>query len=164
MPRTALIVAVPEAESAVGELRLRHDRSAALGVPAHLTILFPFVDSGALDEDAVEAVFSAHEPFDFELESPSRPSTAVAPYLAPSQADRFVALTESVWRRWPDHPPYEGAHEAIVPHLTNLRSSRSTATLQLPIHAHAGAVTLIEEQADGCWVCRRRFALHARPA
>ena len=162
MPRTALIVAVPEAESAVGELRLRHDRSAALGVPAHLTILFPFVDSGALDEDAVEAVFSAHEPFDFELES-LETFDGGGTYLAPSQADRFVALTESVWRRWPDHPPYEGAHETIVPHLT-ISEQPLDCDVQLPIHAHAGAVTLIEEQADGCWVCRRRFALHARPA
>ena len=46
MPRrTALIVEVPEAEPAVGALRLEHDRSAARGVPAHITILFPFADA-----------------------------------------------------------------------------------------------------------------------
>ena len=27
----------------IGALRLQHDDSAALGVPAHLTILFPFL-------------------------------------------------------------------------------------------------------------------------
>ena len=38
---SALLVAVPEAEPLVGALRLVHDPSAAVGVPAHITILLP---------------------------------------------------------------------------------------------------------------------------
>src|SRR6185312_14804244 len=54
MPRrTALIVAVPEAETAVGALRREHDSSAALGVPAHVTILFPFLPPERVDQDAL---------------------------------------------------------------------------------------------------------------
>jgi len=36
VPRTALIVAVPEAEPVVGEWRERYD-SARLGIPAHVS-------------------------------------------------------------------------------------------------------------------------------
>ena len=42
MSATALIVVVPEAEPLVGAVRLRHDESARLGAPAHITVLFRF--------------------------------------------------------------------------------------------------------------------------
>ena len=58
MPRTALIVPVPEAEPQIAELRLAHDSSAARGVPAHVTILFPFLDTDELDEAAVAELIS----------------------------------------------------------------------------------------------------------
>ena len=40
---SALIIAVPEAEPLVKALRERFDWSAAQGVPAHITILYPFI-------------------------------------------------------------------------------------------------------------------------
>ena len=159
MPRTALIVAVPEAEQAVAALRLQHDSSAALGVPAHLTILFPFLDAAEIDEDAIGEVLAGHEAFDFELVSVETFDDGHV-YLAPTQAERFVSLTRSVWRRWPDHPPYEGAFETVVPHLT-VSDEPIECAVELPIPARADAVTLIEEGADGRWFSRRRFALRA---
>ena len=157
MPRTALIVAVPEAEAAVADLRRRHDRSAALGIPAHLTILFPFADSAVIDEDAIEAVVADHDAFDFELVSVET-FDGGGTYLAPTHPERFVALTEAVWRRWPEHPPYEGTFETIVPHLT-ISEQPLDCDVELPIVARADAVTLIEEQQDGRCLSRRRFAL-----
>jgi len=41
--QTALIAPVPEAEACVGAWQARFDRSAALGVPAHITVLHPFI-------------------------------------------------------------------------------------------------------------------------
>jgi hypothetical protein len=157
MPCTALIVAVPEAEDAVAALRLQHDRSAALGVPAHVTILYPFLDPVAIDESALEELIAGHEAFDFELVSVETFDDGHV-YLAPTQAERFSALTESVWQRWPDHPPYEGAFDTVVPHLT-VSEEPIECAIALPIAARADAVTLIEEQADGRWLSRRRFAL-----
>jgi hypothetical protein len=159
MPRTALIVAVPEAEDAVADLRLQHDSSAALGVPAHVTILFPFLDAAAIDEDALEEVLADHDAFDFELVSVETFDDGHV-YLAPTRPERFVALTDSVWRRWPEHPPYEGAFETVVPHLT-ISEQPLDCDVELPIAARADAVTLIEEQADGRWLSRRRFSLRA---
>ena len=40
---SAVIVPVPEAEPAVGGLRAALDRAAVWGVPAHVTLLYPFV-------------------------------------------------------------------------------------------------------------------------
>lgn len=68
MGRTALIVAVEEAEIAVSELRLRYDPSASLGVPAHVTVLFPFQDDVEVDDEELARLFGGLDPFDFILD------------------------------------------------------------------------------------------------
>ena len=51
MSQTALIITVPEAEQLVGEYRDRYDPSAMFGVPAHLSLLYPFAKHEALNEE-----------------------------------------------------------------------------------------------------------------
>ena len=111
MPRTALIVAVPEAEPAVGALRLAHDWSArarcarARDDPLSRSPTVP--RSTSEQSPSLVASFAA---FDFELDS-RRTVRRRARLAAPTSPERFVALTEAVWRRLPDYPPYEGAHD-----------------------------------------------------
>jgi len=115
--RTALIVPVAEAEDAVGALRLRLDPSAALGVPAHVTILVPFAPLDEVDEDALIDLLKAHRAFDFTLDRVEWFDDGVV-YLSPEPAGPFAELTHAVAARWPDYPPYEGAFDEVVPHLT----------------------------------------------
>jgi 2'-5' RNA ligase len=157
MPRTALIVAVPEAEPAVGALRLEHDWSAPLGVPAHVTILFPFADPAAVDEDAVAEVVASFPAFEFELDRVGRFEDG-AVWLHPEPSEPFAAVTEAVWRRFPDYPPYEGAYDLVVPHLT-VSYTPIELDVPLPIRASAREVTLIAEAADGRWSVGRTFPL-----
>jgi hypothetical protein len=161
MPRrTALVVAVPEAEPAVGELRLAHDASAALGVPAHITILYPFAPPDEIDEDALREVFAQHRAFDFALDRVERfPGGAV--WLRPKPSEPFVALIHAVWGRWPELPPYEGLHDEPIPHLT-VSDVPLELDVPLPIAARASHVTLIEqEEPGGRWATRLRFPLRA---
>lgn len=157
MPRTALIVTVPEAEPAVGALRLAHDWSAPLGVPAHVTILFPFADGGAIDERAIAELVASFAAFAFALDRVERFEGGPV-WLHPEPSAPFAALTEAVWRRFPDYPPYEGAHDVVIPHLT-MSEEPIDVEISLPIRATASAVTLIEEAADGRWSVRRVFPL-----
>ncbi|HEY2778808.1 MAG TPA: 2'-5' RNA ligase family protein [Gaiellaceae bacterium] len=157
MPRTALIVAIPEAETAVGALRLEHDWSAPLGVPAHVTILFPFADSADIDEQAIAEVVAGCPAFDFELDRVGRFDDGPV-WLHPEPSEPFADLTAAVWRRFPDHPPYEGAFDVVVPHLT-VSYAPIELDVDLPIRATARGVTLIEEAADGRWSTRRVFPL-----
>jgi hypothetical protein len=157
MPRTALIVAIPEAEAAVGALRLAHDSSAAQGVPAHVTILFPFADGAHVDEPAIAELVASFPAFDFELDRVERFENGLV-WLHPEPSEPFADLTAAVWRRWPDHPPYEGAHDAVIPHVT-VSEAAIEVDIPLPIRASARAVTLIEEAADGRWAVRRVFPL-----
>jgi hypothetical protein len=158
MPRrTALIAPVPEAEDAVGAVRLEHDPSAALGAPAHITILVPFVPLSELDQDELAALVASHSSFDFDLASIRRFAEPVT-YLAPVPAQPFVELTNAVWRRWPEYPPYEGAFAEVVPHLT-VGLADLELELELPIRARVRELLLLAEGDDGRWSEVRRFPL-----
>jgi hypothetical protein len=158
MPRrTALIVAVPEAEEAVRGYRLAYDSSAPLGVPAHITVLFPFVAAEAIDEAAIADVVAQIPAFTFRLDAVERWDDGVV-WLHPEPSEPFRALTHAVWERWPDHPPYEGVHADVIPHLT-VSNEHIDVSIELPIDAHADHVVLIEEDDRGYWRERARFPL-----
>ncbi|WP_050978197.1 2'-5' RNA ligase family protein [Bordetella petrii] len=56
MASTALIVKVPQAEAMVGDLRARFDAVSQLGVPAHITILFPFMAPDQVTQAVLQRV------------------------------------------------------------------------------------------------------------
>jgi 2'-5' RNA ligase len=155
--RTALVVVVPEADAPVRNIRLRHDSSAARGVPAHITLLFPFAPSTEIDEEALAHLFAGHSVFDFNLDRVEYWDDGIV-WLHPEPSEPFENLTTAIWERWPDWPPYEGAHKKIVPHLT-VSEEPIHVELELPIHSRADAVSLIEEAPDGTWSTRRVFPL-----
>ena len=123
-PESALIVPVPEAEPVVKNLRARFDPAAPAGVPAHITLLYPFIVPDALDESILaelEAIFSGVVAFPFNLST-----TALFPevfYLVPDPADPFSRLTAAIATRWPETPPYGGIYAETVPHLTVAQTS-----------------------------------------
>jgi 2'-5' RNA ligase len=158
MPRrTALIVAVPEAEYAVGALRLQYDSSAAAGVPAHITILFPFAPPEQVAEAAVAEVLAPFRAFDFVLDRVERFEQGGV-WLHPNPSAPFADLTAAVWQRWPEYPPYEGTWSERIPHLT-VSEAPIDVQVELPIDCRAREVTLIEEDDEGRWAERGRFPL-----
>jgi 2'-5' RNA ligase len=166
VPRTALIVAVPEAEPLVHHWRARYD-NAELGVPAHVTLLVPFVPRDKLDAALVaelRELFSSQPAFGFTLPRVAR-FPAVA-WLAPEPAEPFRRLTELIVARYPDYLPYEGAHDEIVPHLTVALGDEAVqdeveAALMphLPIETEAREVTLLVEDESGLWQIGEQFPL-----
>src|SRR5512144_3267442 len=109
MPDSALIIAVPEAEPLVKVLRDRFDPSAPLGVPAHITILVPFVPPSEITPVVLaelRELFAQFLVVEFTLPELRRFPEVL--YLAPSPAEPFKALTYAVVDRYPDYPPYGG--------------------------------------------------------
>jgi len=151
-------VTVPEAEPAVGELRLQHDSSAPLGVPAHITLIFPFAPPEAVDERAVADLFGRFRPFDFVLDSVERFEEGPV-WLHPHPSAPFEDLIAAVWQRWPEYPPYEGRHDEPIPHLT-ISETPLDVYVELPIACRAHEVALIEQsESDGRWSVRGVFPL-----
>jgi 2'-5' RNA ligase len=115
---SAIIVPV-QVPVAVNRLRERMDPSAAQGVPAHVTLLYPFMPPELLKEDVrrqVEQVIAAEPVFSFALTSVQRWPNVV--YLAPEPDEPFRRLVRGLAAVFPDYPPYAGAYERVVPHLT----------------------------------------------
>jgi hypothetical protein len=117
---SALLVAIPEAEFVIGQLRLRHDPAAAKGVPAHVTVLYPFAPASELTDDvrrAVADLFRSRPPFEYRFEHVARFDDGTV-YLAPDTPEAFRGLTDAAATRWPGFPPYGGAFDEVIPHLT----------------------------------------------
>src|SRR5262249_30316489 len=109
----------PGAERLVARFRARFDPSAAAGVPAHVTVLYPFVPPSKLTSSILRTLtelFAAVAPFRAKFSRIRRFPGAL--YLAPVPATPFRRLTQLVHERFPDTPPYEGRFADVVPHLT----------------------------------------------
>ncbi len=167
---TALLVPVAAAEPLVRRHRLALDPVAPLGVPAHVTVLYPFVPPDDVDQgvcDAITDVLSRFRPFDFALTHVETFPDGVV-YLAPQPVEPFVAMTNVFAAHWPDHPPYHGAFTSVIPHLsvamlTNgpLEALEAELNGGLPLQTRADAVWLMEGQPEDRWAIRAVFPLSA---
>jgi hypothetical protein len=164
---TALVVTVPEAEPLVGEWRARYDWSARRGVPAHITLLYPFVPTDRVDDGVLqelEALFGDRPAFSITLPRVARFDEVA--WLAPEPSEPFAELTRLIAGRFPDYPPYGGIHAEVIPHLTvaeggaDLQDEVEAAlTPHLPISAPVNDVAFLFEGADGLWREAHRFPL-----
>lgn len=161
------MVLIPDADAVVAPHRLRHDPAAAAGVPAHVTILYPF--RPAVDETAARVVaqIAAGIPaFDVAFARLEHFPGGVV-YLAPDPAAPFRRLISATMAAFPDCPPYGGTVPDPVPHLTIADGvDEATATALgravrpgLPITTTAERVTLIAQDPAGRWHVQRHWAL-----
>jgi 2'-5' RNA ligase len=171
---SALVFLVPEAEALVGPFRDRHDPAAAAGMPAHITLLYPFKPPEEIDATVLAGLrqcFAPFAPLSFALAETRRfeaPDAVL--WLAPEPVEAFRALTLAIWRRWPERPPYGGRHAGVIPHLcvaqvadpqrldAIARRFAPEAAAVLPIRAMAAEVALMDAR-PGRWQIRTTFSL-----
>jgi 2'-5' RNA ligase len=170
--RGGLIVPVPEAEALVQAWQARYARGAQPGVPAHVTLLFPFLTLDQLDAAGLadlHALFGGTPSIRATFgEVGLFPEVA---YLKPEPRDWFVRLTEALSRRF-GLLPYGGIHAEIVPHLTvamyddpaALAAIAEALVPALPILTTVREAWLMEEAADGHWDRVATFPLRPAPA
>jgi 2'-5' RNA ligase len=159
-----LLVALPELDAVIEPWR---SDSAPDGIDAHMTVLSPFLPEPQIDEEVLaelRSIFRSHQAFDVTFAR-----TGTFPeflYLAPEPGAPVSALTDSVFERWPEYPPYEGKYEDRTPHLSVVydrddefcEAARIVLEPRLPIHTRVTAVDLL--CFDGRrWNLRERFPL-----
>ena len=170
--RGGLIVPVTVAETAI-----RPEPSECVpiwldGIPAHVTLLFPFPRMEQLDPAGLadlKALFAGTLPIRVTFSTVGRFPDVV--YLAPEPRDWFIRLTEALSKRY-GLLPYGGIFPSIVPHLTVARDpdpavlERIAAALEryLPLETDVREVWLMEEEADGRWTHAATFPLGEEPA
>ena len=169
---SGLVVVVPEAEPVVYRHRQVLDENAALGVPAHVTVLFPFASPTALDEptlDRVRAAVGTVPAFRYAFRRTAWFGDD-ALWLAPDNPGPFRELTSRVHAEFPDHPPFEGAFPDVVPHLTvghghprgELEAAERQVLAQLPVTGRATDVVLLTWDGPGArWTPRAAFPLRS---
>ncbi len=136
-------------------------------MPAHVTVLSPFLPAGRLTPDVLEeltGLVSRHRAFEVTFARFGRFPNAL--WLAPEPPQPLRALTEAIAAHWPGTPPHGGRFEEVIPHLT-VASDRSTQVYDaieetlastLPFTARITGLHLMV--TDGAnWGDRARFAL-----
>jgi hypothetical protein len=152
-------VEIPEAEPVVRHFRQRLDPSAGLGVPAHITVLYPFIPPDGLDAAVLRhlgRLFAAAPRFAFRLDRTRWFDDRVV-WLAPADPGPFAALTVRVIEAFPACLPYRGQFDGITPHLTigdgqpvaGLRAAEESIRPLLPVTGEVTAVTLITQATAG---------------
>jgi len=169
---SALVVLVREAETLVKAFRDKYDPSAAAGMPAHITLLYPFKPPAELHADLLETIqacFAGFVPFAYSLAAIRRFRSEVL-YLAPEPDEPFRKLTLAICDRYSDRRPYGGKFAEVIPHLTvaQVQNGRDldriaedfelAAAAMLPIASSAVDVALMDNSSGG-WQIRDLCAL-----
>jgi 2'-5' RNA ligase len=169
---STLAILVPEAEGLVRSFRDRHDPAAKAGMPAHITLLYPFKSPDEIDRpvlDTLRHCFSFFAPFEFSLTAINRFLDDTL-YLVPEPEDPFRQLTLAIWGCYPETPPYSGRYSTVVPHLTAAhlvgeqrlgevaREFEQASHGRLPIQAQATEVSLMDARS-GRWEINTTFKL-----
>jgi hypothetical protein len=171
---SALIVPVPQADPIVGAFRAALDSGAALGVPAHVTVLYPFIPVAILDDDTIgqlRALFAGLGAFEFSLASIGWFDHQVV-YLRPQPDAALRGMTRLVAERWPAWPPYGGMHADPTPHLTigdngdvvAMRRAAEAVSRHLPLRVEVSRVELYAgSEEPGSWSHHLTFDLGVHP-
>jgi 2'-5' RNA ligase len=170
LAETALICRVPEAERFIAAYRDRYDPSARRNVPAHVTVLYPFMAPELVDDEVLATLrdIAAGVPcFSYRLRETRR--FPVALYLAPDPDRHFAALTAAAWRAFPAFPPFAGKFATVVPHVTVAHGDdpllcEIEVELRIALPAGAGICArctelVLIENSSGRWEQMRTFPL-----
>ncbi len=148
--QTAVIIPVGSAEAAVARYRNRLDVAASWGVPAHVTVLYPFLPPEELGEQVIRrlaAVFAAANTFDCTF-ARCRWFGEEVLWLAPAPDGPFRNLTRDVVKEFPAYLPYGGEFDDVVPHLTVGESSRGTPDELRQVEAELGRALAIPARIE----------------
>jgi len=169
---SGVVVAVPEADPVVGQHRLLLDPAAARGVPAHVTVLYPFVsppDLRSADIDRLGEALGDFVAFDAVFPRVDWFGDEVV-WLAPEPAWQFRRLISVVGAAFPDLLPYGGEFDDVVPHLTiggpsrgtvdELRAAGAAVAVQLPVRTRVAEVAVLAGSREaGSWRTVARLPL-----
>ncbi len=140
---------------------------------AHLTILYPFIDSsrlGSLEIETVASIVAAQPSVGIEFAHVRRwPASDLGHgvvWLQPDPGEPFRALTRAIWAAFPEAPPYGSPDIDLQPHLTiasddpaHFDDVESAAADHVPFRRLVTEATLIVEGPQGRWRTEHRFPL-----
>ncbi|HWG74220.1 MAG TPA: 2'-5' RNA ligase family protein [Acidimicrobiales bacterium] len=149
--QSAVLVPVPAAEALVERWRLEHDPVAPAGVPAHITLIVPWLPPDELGDDDLDelaAALAEVPAFEFSLSQVGWFGRSVL-WLGPEPTAPFLALTAMLAERF-GTPPWDDEFDEVVPHLTVGHASDGVELTKVADELEAGLP--IACRADQVWV------------
>ncbi len=151
----------------VAPFRLEHDPVAAAGVPAHITLIVPWLSPVEIrreDLDALATILQTRGAFDFLLAQVRWFGRRVL-WLAPEPVLPFVELVDLLAQHF-GTPPYEDEFDEVVPHLTVGHASDGAElgvvaeqlASKLPVRCRAEQVWVMEGDGQS-WSVREKISL-----
>jgi len=150
---SAILIKVPQAEYLVGPYRNSLDPSQKWGVPAHITLLYPFLPPAQIDARVIaklETLIGSFSSFEFDLGQTEWFGDQVL-WLSPEPALPFQSLMDALFAGFPETRPYGGVDFDPIPHLTIadgadfkiMQKVESDIHSKLPIHATIESVSVM---------------------
>jgi 2'-5' RNA ligase len=149
--QSAVLIPVPAADAAVGRWRHEHDPVAAAGVPAHITLIVPWLPPDEIDEadlEDLDATVKDVRAFEFSLAHVDWFGRRVL-WVAPEPARPFVELTTLLADRF-GTPPWEDEFDEVIPHLTVAHASDGVELV--PMAADVAGRLPLRCRAEELWV------------
>ena len=122
---TGLILALPQLAAFTSRWRATSYARDHPGLPIerrfppHVTLLTPWAPVEDVEAMArLRAVAAAAQPLELEFASAQMFADSGVVYLAPTRVPPLAALFDDLIGAFPEHPPYEGRFDTVVPHLT----------------------------------------------
>ena len=165
--RSVIAISLPETDNVLSYVRSRYTGEVPpVGVPAHLTLHFPWMPPTRINERTIAeltSLFSGFPLFDITLELGWFGTEVLL--LVPRDPVPLIRLTKAIINRWPEFPYYGGEYDNIEPHVTlaygdepSLSKLAAEIADQVPIRVRASTVDLSIGQ-PGHMVVRARFSL-----
>ena len=169
---SAILIKVPQVESLVGRHRRDLDPSAKWGVPAHVTLLYPFLPPSEIDANVLGRIatcVSGRRAFEVQFARTKWFGEEVL-WLAPEPDLSFRRLTAALFAAFPETPPYGGTIFDPTPHLTvadgamvdQMREVESLVIAELPIWAFFDSVSvMVGSPEPASWMTLVEFPLNS---
>jgi len=166
--KSAIVIPFPEVNDVVDDWRRLLDPGQVRGIPAHVTVLFPFIrpiDLSAEVLNVLEAHFSRASTFNVVFDSTAWFEDRVV-YLEPQPGHQFRTMTKQLLEAFPSCLPYGGKFADPIPHLTlgdgapraSLLKAEVAVRDSLPIETHAKEAWLMTGgMGPNSWSLRQRF-------
>lgn len=142
---------------------------SALGVPPHITLLYPWRNAPLKESDLqqLEKVGAGFEPFDLCFDRVGTFESGVV-YLALKDEHVLREIMKAIFTAFPDTLPYGGAFTNPSSHLTVAKclpedlsglGDEIAKALSLPMTFHVAEIFVMEEREDGQWFNRHTVGL-----
>ena len=150
---SAILIKVPQVEHVVERHRRTLDPSEKWGIPAHVTLLYPFLPPSEIDANVLARIatcVSGHRAFEVQFAHTKWFGEEVL-WLAPEPDLSFRRLTATLLAVFPETPPYGGSIADPTPHLTVayrvsvplMQAVESLVIAALPIRAFFDSVSVM---------------------